>query len=874
MNKFLCLIAFFFSLGISAQNAQVYGKITNSNGDKLQGISVLLFHNKAINSFGYSNVDGRYSLLPKNVKQNDTLQLKITALGYKSIVKEIVLDLAKANEYNFELVEDIQQLNEVVLEGQQKIIIKRDTIVFNADSYKDGNEQVIEDLLAKLPGVEVESNGEIKVHGKFIDKLLIEGDDLFDNKYKILSKNLDASHVSAVEILDNFEDNPVLKSFKESDKVAINLKLNDEKKNVWFGNINLGLGNNERYSNRGNIGLLRKKIKIFNLSHLNNIGELTVPQTSEITAASGSSNLSDKNFRKENQLIVDIDEVSQSQLSKNEDVFNNSFLNSFSIVGKLNKNLTLRSMINISKDQQDKWYQISGSYIGALDSISFYERKYLELNDDVVNAEVEVKYLGNSKTYYVYRADLNFQPSERYGEMDLNGENIVQNVEGQNFRFYNQLDISKKLSQNKLLFINGYWGSNEVDQKLSLRPNLFDQNSNTQNDGNGKQAINAPQKYGGVNSELFMKFEHSEATVRVEGFAEDKKITSEYFVGDNQMVDSLSGNFRYENNGYKITTKYHYDLSSSWKFKSFLKYSMNELRSDLSIENFSFLSPSISIGYKSKSTGVFNFNYVYYNQLPGSFQINSNYLLRNYRTLVRGSNTIADSKNHNFSIRYAYKNYKNLLFINSSLSYGLSDKRYSFNSFVNENIIFNQYELLEGGKMVNGNFAISTYLNFIPFSVKISSDQFWNTMGVMINNEGGILENYNALYTIQGTSYFNIPLNFKFQLQYNYSKGYFNDQQSENGYYQGFLNALVELNDWIKIDVNNNFYTLNSDYYLFSDVIFNLNPKKGNWSYRISGKNLANRGQFANIVINEFQTTESSIPILPRYFLAEVKYRF
>src|SRR5690606_15905290 len=101
---------------------------------------------------------------------------------------------------------------------------------------------------------------------------LIEGEDMFDKKYTMLSKNLDAKVLTRVEILEGFEDNPVLAKVLESGKVAINLVLKEEYKNIWFGNASLGLGTQERFKLASNIGLIKEKIKFFNFNDYNNLG--------------------------------------------------------------------------------------------------------------------------------------------------------------------------------------------------------------------------------------------------------------------------------------------------------------------------------------------------------------------------------------------------------------------------------------------------------------------------------------------------------------------------------------------------------------------------------------------------------------------------
>ena len=183
----------------------------------------------------------------------------------------------------FVLEEKTEYLKEVVIEANQKIRINRDTTTIKVASFGNKTEQTVEDILKKLPGIEVQKDGSIKAHGKTIDKLLIEGDDLFDKNYKLLTKNLDAKSLDAVQIIDDFEDNPILKGMNNSDKVALNLKLKKDKQNIWFGNIMAGAGivSENRWKEGINLGLLKKKIKLFYLADYNNSGEKATDQVSK-----------------------------------------------------------------------------------------------------------------------------------------------------------------------------------------------------------------------------------------------------------------------------------------------------------------------------------------------------------------------------------------------------------------------------------------------------------------------------------------------------------------------------------------------------------------------------------------------------------------
>ena len=174
---------------------------------------------------------------------------------------------------------------------------------------------MVEDLLKNLPGVEGLKNANIKVNGKPIDKLLIEGDDLFDDKYKLLSKNLDAKNISEVQILNNFEDNPVLRDFQESEKVAINLKLKKDRKNVWFGNASVGIGTNSRHTGSTNLGLIKQKFKFFNLMSLNNTRRLAVSQVKNSGSGNTSSLQTQEKIEKDNNTIANSEASTNSTMS-------------------------------------------------------------------------------------------------------------------------------------------------------------------------------------------------------------------------------------------------------------------------------------------------------------------------------------------------------------------------------------------------------------------------------------------------------------------------------------------------------------------------------------------------------------------------------
>src|SRR5690606_40368923 len=93
---------------------------------------------------------------------------------------------------NFKMEEQMESLKEVVVEAHQKIRINADTTFIRVSQYTTKTEQTVEDVLRRLPGIEILPDGSIKAHGKPIESLLIEGENILGKNYKIISKNLDA----------------------------------------------------------------------------------------------------------------------------------------------------------------------------------------------------------------------------------------------------------------------------------------------------------------------------------------------------------------------------------------------------------------------------------------------------------------------------------------------------------------------------------------------------------------------------------------------------------------------------------------------------------------------------------------------------------
>ncbi|AZA64108.1 carboxypeptidase regulatory-like domain-containing protein [Chryseobacterium carnipullorum] len=263
MNKtekiFSIILFFMFSFSFS-QEIIIKGKVTDNQNRGIESASVLILdNNDETIAYSFSDEKGYYNLNFDKKGISGMVTLKVSSLDHTP--KEIKINQESAILKDVVLEDKIETIKEIILDGK-KVKINQDTTSIKVASFGNKTEQTVEDILKKLPGIEVLNDGSIKAHGKKIKKLLVEGEDLLDINYKLLSKNLDSKVLDEVQIIDNFEDNPILKKLNNSDKVAINLKLKKGLKNVWFGNVTLGSGvlSENRWKESLNLGLLKRKL--------------------------------------------------------------------------------------------------------------------------------------------------------------------------------------------------------------------------------------------------------------------------------------------------------------------------------------------------------------------------------------------------------------------------------------------------------------------------------------------------------------------------------------------------------------------------------------------------------------------------------------
>lgn len=217
-------------------------------------VTVLDKKDSSLVSFTMTGSDGKFEI--KGIA-NGAYRLMITHVNYYNSNHFFsISDSSKNPELGNLVMNDRSKvLEEVVLASEAPpVTVINDTIQYNAGSFKTAPNASVEQLLKKLPGVQVEKDGSIKAQGEKVTKVLVDGKEFFGNDPKVATKNLPADAVDKVQVYDKQSDQAQLTGFDDGNyEKTINLKLKKDKKKGMFGKVNAGAGNSKRYEGKFNM---------------------------------------------------------------------------------------------------------------------------------------------------------------------------------------------------------------------------------------------------------------------------------------------------------------------------------------------------------------------------------------------------------------------------------------------------------------------------------------------------------------------------------------------------------------------------------------------------------------------------------------------
>lgn len=282
-NKILLLLLTLFfvhTIHIAAQSdSDSYGIkgriIDDETGEALVGCNVMLMTADTTKMIAGTSTSSSGSFHIKDIKKGSFI-LKATFIGFDNMFRNVKVEKRRdlISVGTIALKPNATLLQTAVVDGKlQEVTVVDDTIMYNAAAFKVPEGSVLEELIKKLPGAEVEDDGSIKINGKAVKKILVEGKEFFSNETSMAMKNIPTEIVDKVKTYDKQSDMARITGIDDGEEeTVIDLTIKKGMKNGWFGNINGGLGTKDRYNSRFTINRFQDKLQASIIGNIGNTG--------------------------------------------------------------------------------------------------------------------------------------------------------------------------------------------------------------------------------------------------------------------------------------------------------------------------------------------------------------------------------------------------------------------------------------------------------------------------------------------------------------------------------------------------------------------------------------------------------------------------
>jgi len=273
MKKIIC-VALLLATTFTFAQVKLQGVVRDSLQTPLELANVVAINQatSGLESYGITDANGNFKL---QLGKNGSYKIQVSYIGMKTfeeVLTTVESDITK--DYTLQIDD---ALDEVEISYEMPVIIRGDTLIYNADSFSDGTERKLEDILENLPGVEINENGQIEVEGKVVNKLMVNGKDFFDGDTKLAIKNIPSNAVDKIQVLRNYSEVGQLSGVRNNqDNVAMNIKLKEGKESFWFGNVTAAVGTSpedELYLVQPKLFYYSPKYSLNFIGDINNTGE-------------------------------------------------------------------------------------------------------------------------------------------------------------------------------------------------------------------------------------------------------------------------------------------------------------------------------------------------------------------------------------------------------------------------------------------------------------------------------------------------------------------------------------------------------------------------------------------------------------------------
>lgn len=887
MPKYL-LLFFLFSVAAFSQRT-ITGTVSDTLNSPLESANVMakpLQENASI-KFAIADNKGRYRLdLEKNVKY----ELAVSYIVYTDDIFILEAD-ATISEHHFNLRNTGETLKEVIITHEYKpIIIKKDTMIYDIKAFANGNERKMKEILEKLPGVQVDKNGTVTVQGKKVTKMLVEGKSFFGGGSKLAVENIPADAIDKIEVIDNFNDVGFMKKVSDSEDLAMNVKLKEDKKKFIFGDILAGAeaGNDKNgfylahvalfyYSPKTNFGIIsdanNSGKSVFTFEDLMRFNGGT---SSFLTGRKSLSNL--YSFTNENTDVVE-NRSQFSALNFSHEVSKKLDISGFGIFSKV---------FMVAKDE------IHNQYLQA-ETITFEDKFQKNSNKALLgigNIKFDYSRNQNEKLYY----NAQYQSSNNNFESTLNSFSnngnstfeTFKNADNSSFKQYVEWHKSITKNHTTTFVLNQAYENNSPSDRWLTNSEFLSgfiplQSDDIYNISKVKKiksnSIDALFKHYWI----INNFNHLYSVIGNNFGNTNLKTAESQLLSDgsinNFSSDGFGNNMNYRLNDTYLGFEYKFKIGKITSKPGIYIHNYN-LQTDQLDSNISFqkmlLEPQLDSELEFNKSESLKFKYKYNTNFADPDLLAQRFTLDSYNSVFKGNTLLRNERFHSANLRYSKFNMYRGLSINASVNFNKKIKTIRNQVFLDG---INQYNtpVIANNPETNWSFYSNINKNIYRFNLGLNANLNWFKYIQALN--GTTIESRRNSQNVSvelKTAHKKWPL-----VSFIYTKGFsqfngltrsdFKTEQLETRFDCAINQSLT----W-KADYNNvlNFNSFNQkSRYEIANTSLYFQKKNSPWGFEASANNFLNNKIKKNNSFSDYIISESTIFILPRMFLLTVSYK-
>ena len=874
--SFLLILICFFQLTQFGQ-VTIKGKIQSTDGSALAKINVLVYQKASVSLIAYAVTDtaGKFSIQLSS--KSDSLDIEASAIHYRNISKRIP---NKSHQVNFTLEDEVMELETVTIKAAP-IEKYGDTILYNVVSFSGNEDRSIEDVLRKMPGIEVEPDGQILYQGLPLQKFYVEGLDLMNGRYVVISKNLPHSSVSSVEVIENHQPIKMLEDKVASTQASLNLKL---KRNVALtGTAELGVGA-APFLWEANITpmMFTKNYQLLASYQTNNTGN-------DVAQQIGIKTLEDivigANRPIPNPSLLEIQLVSQPPIEPERYLDNEIHFLNFNNLVKLNQDLELRANLFYVYDFKKSEAGIKHAIFYPTDTIRFAEVFNNNTIDNYLYGEFTLN--KNTKNNFLNnKLSLKASWDEKYGLLKTQEQKIVQNLEVPVRSISNELRSINQV-RNRFIEILSYISFDRNPQSLTIEPGQFE---GILNMGKPYQRVDqeiALNRFFTDNS-VSLAFSRKRLLVKTKlgAYFRQQQMESTLYVSDSGIM-SLPGadfinNLEIAEFSIYLSPLLEYALKKlTIKAKLPLNWLYFEQIDDYNfVENknaYLFFNPLFSIDYKISGYWRIRGTFKRTNKTGNPDNIYYGFILNNYRLLSSNTAMLPISSQNNFSVFASYKNPIWSFFNSINYIYAINHTNTLFTSIIQSDGKTGLEAVNYPNKSITHYFQGQTSKYFSKIKTTIGFKISYNYRDGLSFINGDLFDSKNVFIYIQPSVILKITnwLNSEYELNASSIKSYVYDKQiSHISLTRHFLKFYAFPTKAQLIGISSEYYNNNGNNYIFVDFQFRYTFRKSKIDIEFKWHNIFNTRVYTSYMASGYEIWESNYLLRPSQAIASIKFSF